>query len=162
VCLAHQLRDCQYGIDAGDEIFAPRMKQLLLRSIGIHKKRECLADSTQYQYCQRLYRDLETVLNLEPIQADGIRLQNRYDDLRENLFVFLEDTTIPPTNNDSEQALRWSVVFRKVTNGFRSDWGRDLFTDVRSVVNTGKRQGLSAFEAIGVALDPTKSLFPLG
>ena len=26
VCLAHQLRDCQYGIDAGDEIFSPRMK----------------------------------------------------------------------------------------------------------------------------------------
>ena len=22
VCLAHQLRDCQYGIDAGDEIFS--------------------------------------------------------------------------------------------------------------------------------------------
>jgi transposase len=31
----------------------------------------------------------------------------------------------------SEQALRWSVVFRKVTNGFRSDWGRDLFANVR-------------------------------
>ena len=26
-----------------------------------------------------------------------------------------------------------------VTNGFRSDWGRDLFAAVRSIVNTGKR-----------------------
>jgi transposase len=26
VCLAHQLRDCQYAIDAGDTVFAPRMK----------------------------------------------------------------------------------------------------------------------------------------
>lgn len=26
VCLAHQLRDCQYGIDAGHDLFAPRMK----------------------------------------------------------------------------------------------------------------------------------------
>ena len=25
ICLAHQLRDCQYAIEAGDEIFAPRM-----------------------------------------------------------------------------------------------------------------------------------------
>ena len=29
-----------------------------------------------------------------------------------------------PTNNSSEQALRWSVVFRKVTNGFCSDGGK--------------------------------------
>ena len=32
VCLAHQLRDCQYAIDAGDRIFAPVMKRLLLSS----------------------------------------------------------------------------------------------------------------------------------
>src|SRR5215469_18010515 len=32
ICLAHQLRDCQYAIEAGDEIFAPRMKALLLRA----------------------------------------------------------------------------------------------------------------------------------
>jgi transposase len=32
VCLAHQLRDCKYAIEAGDTIFAPRMKALLLRA----------------------------------------------------------------------------------------------------------------------------------
>jgi hypothetical protein len=53
-------------------------------------------------------------------------------------------------------------VARHVTNGFRSEWGRDLFADIRSIVNTGQRQGLSAFQAISWALDPTKSLFPLG
>jgi hypothetical protein len=37
-----------------------------------------------------------------------------------------------------------SVIFRRVTNGFRSEWGRDLLAAVRSVVNTGKRQGLTA------------------
>jgi len=42
-----------------------------------------------------------------------------------------------------EQAIRMSVIFRRVTNGFRSEWGRDLFAAVRSVVNTGKRPKLS-------------------
>jgi transposase len=55
-----------------------------------------------------------------------------------------------------------NTVFRKVTNGFRSDWGRDLFAAVRSIVNTGKRQGLSAFQAIQKALSPTGSLFDPG
>lgn len=161
VCLAHQLRDCQYGMDAGDDLFSPRMKRILLWSIAVRRRWDTLAESTRYQYICRLYRQLAEVLALSPTQADGIRLQNRYRDLRENLFLFLEDTTIPPTNNASEQALRLSVIFRKVTNGFRSDWGRDLFADVRSIVNTGKRQGLSAFQAIAVALNPAKSLFSL-
>ena len=161
VCLAHQLRDCQYGIDAGDEIFAPIMKRILLRAFVIHRRWSELAASTQYQYRLKLRRDLSLALALSPTQVDGVRLQNRYRDLREHLFLFLEDSTIPPTNNSSEQALRWSVIFRKVTNGFRSDWGRDLFAAVRSIVNTGKRQGLSAFEAILVALNPLESLFPL-
>lgn len=161
VCLAHQLRDCQYGIDAGDEIFAPMMKRILLRAFVIHRRWSNLATSTQYQYRLKLRRDLSLALALSPTQDDGIRLQKRYRDLREHLFLFLEDSTIPPTNNSSEQALRWSVIFRKVTNGFRSDWGRDLFAAVRSIVNTGKRQGLSAFESILTALDPLESLFPL-
>jgi hypothetical protein len=45
-----------------------------------------------------------------------------------------------------------SKIFRKLTNGFRSNWGRDLFAAVRSVVNTGKRHGFNAFEAIIKAL----------
>jgi transposase len=161
VCLAHQLRDCQYGIDAGDEIFSARMKRLLLRAFVLQRRWVDLAQSTRYQYRCRLYRDLKEVLALPPTQADGIRLQTRYRALQENLFLFLDDPTIPPTNNASEQALRWSVIFRKVTNGFRSNWGRELFAAVRSVVNTGRRQGLSAFESILAALNPLESLFPL-
>jgi len=161
VCLAHQLRDCQYGIDAGDEVFSPVMKRLLLRAVVWHRRWEKLAASTQYQYRCRMQRELEQALALVPTHSDGMQLQKRYRDLREHLFLFLEDTTIPPTNNASEQALRMSVIFRKVTNGFRSEWGKDLFAEIRSVMNTGKRQGLSAFESISAALNPHQALFPL-
>jgi transposase len=161
VCLAHQLRDCQYGIDAGDEIFSQRMKTILLRSFVLQRRWSSLSESTRYQYRCRLYRDLKAALDLNPTQEDGIRLQKRYRALQDNLFLFLDDATIPATNNSSEQALRWSVIFRKVTNGFRSDWGKDLFAVVRSIINTGKRQGLSAFESILAALNPLESLFSL-
>jgi transposase len=52
-----------------------------------------------------------------------------------------------------------SVIFRRVTNGFRSEWGRDLFAAVRSVVNTGKRQGLTTYQSIQQALSIDGSLF---
>ncbi|MEL6353749.1 MAG: IS66 family transposase [Cyanobacteria bacterium J06627_28] len=161
VCLAHQLRDCQYAIDAGDTIFAGEMKALFKRALDIHHRRLDLAETTRYQYRLGIKRRLRRILALEPDQADGIRLKKRYEGITGNLFLFLEDASIPPTNNSSEQAIRMSTLFRKVTNGFRSDWGKDLFAAVRSVVNTGKRQGLSALQSIQTVLSG-RSLFQPG
>jgi transposase len=162
VCLAHQLRDCQYGTDAGDTVFAPRMKMVLLRAFVIHKRREHLKENTLYQYRCDLNRRLVRCLQLQPSNKDGIRLRKRYIKIQKNLFLFLEDATIPPTNNSSERAFRMSKVFLKVTNCFRSVWGKDLFASIRSVVNTGKRQGLTALEAIQKALSPAISFFDPG
>lgn len=162
VCLAHQLRDCQYAIDSGDALFAPRMKRLFLKAIALQRRRHNLADATVQQYCARLRGSLREILNLKPTSVEGQRLLKRYDKIRDHLLLFLTDETIPPTNNASEQALRWSVVFRKVTNGFRSDWGAELFAQVRSLVNTAQRQGISAFDAISRALTSQQSDWLLG
>ncbi len=159
VCLAHQLRDCQYAIDAGDRIFAPGMKRLLLRAFIIHRRREKIDDTRLLRYRENLQERLTKILDVAPQHPDGIRLRKRYGGLMDNLFLFLEEAGIPPTNNSSEQAIRMSVIFRRVTNGFRSEWGRDLFAAVRSVVNTGKRQGLTAYQSIQQALSTDGSLF---
>ena len=161
VCDSHQLRDCQYAIDAGDKIFAPAMKRLLLRAFIIHRRRSKMDETRLNRYRTNLQERLTQILDLVPDQKDGIRLRKRYGGLIDNLFLFLEDATIPPTNNSSEQAIRMSVIFRRVTNGFRSEWGRDFFAAVRSVVNTGKRQGLTAYQSIQQALSTNGSLFSL-
>jgi transposase len=162
VCLAHQLRDCPFAIEAGDTLFAPRMKAILLRAFAIHHRRDTLAASTLSQYRGDLQRRVDRCLACQPTNPHGKRLHKRYAKIRDHLFLFLDDASIPPTNNSSEQAIRMSTVFRKVTNGFRSEWGRDLFAAVRSVVNTGKRHGLSAYQAIQKALSPIGSLFEPG
>jgi transposase len=162
VCLAHQLRDGQFALETGDTVFAPRMKAVLLRAFAIHKRRDTLAASTLYQYRCDLQRRVDRCLASQPTNPHGRRLQKRDTKMRDHLFLFLEDASMPPTNNASEHAIRMRTVFRKVTNGFRSQWGRDLFAAVRSVVNTGKRHGLSAFQAIQRALSPVGSLFDPG
>ena len=116
-------------------------------------------DTRLLRYRINLQERLTKILDLAPQHPDGIRLRKRYGGLIDNLFLFLEDAAIPPTNNSSEQAIRMSVIFRRVTNGFRSEWGRDLFAAVRSVVNTGKRQGLTAYQSIQQALSIDGSLF---
>jgi transposase len=42
VCLAHQLRDCKYAIEAGDTVFAPQMKALLLRAVVLARRRKSI------------------------------------------------------------------------------------------------------------------------
>jgi transposase len=59
VCLAHQLRDCTYAIEAGDTIFVPRMKALLLRAVVLARRRKHLAESTRRSYQSRLDRQLD-------------------------------------------------------------------------------------------------------
>jgi len=64
VCLAHQLRDCQYAIDAFDIIFAPGMKRLLLRAFIIHQRREKIDDTRLLRYRENLQERLTGILNL--------------------------------------------------------------------------------------------------
>jgi transposase len=153
VCLAHQLRDCQYAIDAGDAIFAPRMKALLLRAVVLARRRKTLAESTRRNYQRRLDRDLNAIMVLAPTNRHGKRLRKRYGKVRNHLFTFLEHPDVPPDNNGSERELRPTATYRKVTGGFRSKWGADLFAGVRSVVGTARRRGIDAFHAIRAVLD---------
>ncbi|MBX9621192.1 MAG: transposase [Alphaproteobacteria bacterium] len=50
ICLAHQLRDCQHGIDSGDQGFSWQMKRLFRRAIVLSKRRHRLKDETCKAY----------------------------------------------------------------------------------------------------------------
>jgi transposase len=152
VCLAHLLRDIQYAIDAGDDAFAPGMKALLKRAARIARRRPALADSTLVAYHSRLQTKLDELLKIVPDTKAGQKLQRIIKRFRQNLFVFITNRDIPPTNNGSEQALRPCVVFRKVTNCFRSRWGADLYANVRSVIETARRRGVDILHAFQLTL----------
>jgi transposase len=160
ICLAHQLRDCQFAIEAGDAVFAPRMKMLLLRAFVIARRRNHLAETTRRQYRQRLDRDLDALMVLAPTNRDGKRLRKRYAQHRSHLFTFLDHPEVAPDNNSSERELRPTATYRKVTGGFRSDWGADLFAAFRSVVGTAARRGIGAYDAIKLTLQGASVLAP--
>ena len=148
ICLAHQLRDCAYAMEAGDAVFAPRMKALLLRAVVLARRSRGLAPSTRREYRRRLECALDAVMALAPTHRDGQRLRRRYGKLRSHLFTFLDHPELPADNNGSERELRPTATYRKVTGGFRSDWGADLFAGVRSVIGTAARRGVGAYQAI--------------
>ena len=151
VCLAHLLRDAQYAIDCGDAGFSAAFKRLLLRAVAIGRRRDKLRDTTLEQG----RADLDRVLALPRCGEAADRLRRRIARDREHLFVFVTDRAVPATNNISERALRPSVIFRKVTNGFRSEWGADTYAAFRSVVSTAKANGRSVLQDLRQALAAT-------
>ena len=154
-CLAHLIRDAQFAIDAGDSAFAPGFKAFLKRACAIGRKRPQLADSTIAKHARNLKRELDRLLELKPNHAEGIHLQAAIRvDARDKLLVFMTRRDVEPTNNVSERGLRPSVIFRKVTNGFRSVWGAKVYADLRSIVATGRLAGRSPLASIRAVLAP--------
>ena len=125
-------------MDCGDDGFSAAFRRLLLRAIAIGRRRDRLLDTTLAQYRADLDRRLDRVLALPRCGPVAEKLRRRIARDRAHLFIFVTDRAVPATNNDSERALRPSVIFRKVTNGFRSEWGAQTYAAFRSVVSTAK------------------------
>jgi transposase len=160
LCLAHLLRDAQYAIDAGDTGFAPGFQKLLRRATAIGQRRPELKDTTLAQYRADLDRRLDRLLAISPTADAGRKLARAIRQCRGDLFVFITRRDVPATNNDCERALRPSVIFRKVTGGFRSQWGAHTYADAVSVIATGRLHGHSALQALRHALAGRPILVP--
>jgi transposase len=151
-CLAHLIREATFAIEAGDDIFAPGLRQLLKDACGIGQRRAQLKDSTLKAYAAKLDARLDALMRLTPRSREGSKLQKVIPKLRSHLFVFVTNRDLPATNNGSERALRMCVVFRKVTNCFRSAWGAAFYADIRSVMETARRRGIDTLSAIRLTL----------
>ena len=152
-CLAHLIRDAQYAIDAGDRIFAPGFKAFLKDACATGRRRPGLTDTTIQAHAQRLGHELDRLLAIAPTQTDGRKLRDAIEvTARDKLLVFLDRRDVEPTNNGAERGLRPSVIFRKVTNGFRSNWGAKVYADLCSIVATGRIARRSPLASIRAAI----------
>jgi len=157
VCLAHLLRDARYAIECGDTAFSAAFKLLLLRAIAIGRRRDTLKDATLKQYHADLDRRLDRIMAAVPIGEPGRKLRKRIAASRAHLFVFMTNRDVPYTNNVSERNLRPSVIFRKVTNGFRCEWGAENYAAFRSVVSTAKANRRSVLDDLRKVLASTSN-----
>ena len=153
MCQAHLLRDAKYAIEEGCTVFAPGFRLLLLRAVAIGKRRDQLKDSTLAQYRADLDKRLDRLLSgPEPKPKAARRLFRAMRRDRADLFRFVTRRDVPYTNNACERALRPSVIFRKVTNCFRAEWGAQVYAAAASVIATGRLHGLTALDALRAAL----------
>lgn len=148
LCHAHQLRDLEFAKECGDKTFAPAMGELLRQSQELAREREALSEEEFGARRGEVYRRCDELLAQEVKHPEGWNLQQRYRRHQDKLFVFLERPEVPYENNGSERDLRNSVVHRKVTGGFRSEWAPEVFATITTVVETAKKRGHGVLDAL--------------
>jgi transposase len=162
VCLAHQLRALQYAVDKEQSTWAQDCQALLRQAIHRAHQRDTgrLRGAAYTAAVAALERRCDALLATPVAGAEASRLWVRFREHRNSLFVFLYDAAVPPTNNASEQALRHSVVHRKVTGGFRSDWGAEAHAVVTTVLDTARKCGEDVLATLHAALGQPAAIPP--
>jgi len=162
VCLAHQLRELQYVVDREQSAWAQDCQALFRLAIHRAHQRDAgeLWGAAYTAAVAAIERRCDALLATPVAGAEASRLWVRFREHRDQLFVFLADSTVPPTNNASEQALRPSVVHRKVAGGFRSDWGADAHAIMTTVFDTARKRGEDLLTTLHAALGPPATLPP--
>ncbi len=162
VCLAHQLRELQYVVDREQSAWALDCQALFRLAIHRAHQRDqgALWGAAYTAAVRKLEATCDTLLATPVEGAEASRLWGRFREHRAHRFVFLYDPAVPPTNNASEQALRQSVVHRKVTGGFRSDWGAEAHAILTTVLDTARKRGDDLLATLHAALGPPAALPP--
>lgn len=149
LCLAHQLRDLQRLLEQRPRLpWAVAMQALFREAIHLWNRRAELSPQGYARRVTELERRLDSLLQRRVRGAPARRLWKRYRLHREQLFVFLHCPGVPPDNNACERALRPSVIHRKVTNGFRSEWGAHAYAALATIIETANLQRHSVFDAL--------------
>jgi transposase len=155
LCLAHQLRDLQRLLDHQPRLqWALALRALFREAIHLGKRRTELSPQGYARRVTEVEHRLDALLQRRVRGLPARRLQKRYRRHRAHLLVFLHCPDVPPDNNACERALRPSVIHRKVTNGFRSEWGAQAYAALATVIETAKLQHHNVFDTLVNLMGP--------
>jgi transposase len=160
ICGAHLVRDCVYVNEQEQQLWAEEMADLRLRMAeaaeewrrrGAHVLPAEERDAWVAQYFDLLASGFaaQPLPSAEDIPKRGGRrkqsaAKNLLDELlrRANqVLAFLDDLSIPFTNNQAERDLRMVKVQQKIAGTFRSEEGATAFCRIRSYLSTMRKQG---------------------
>jgi transposase len=149
-CLAHLIREVRFLQtlpDAAERAYGERVLGALKNLFGVIHQREELADDVfQRQLTAARAAVLHVGTQEVPAGRHSGNLAKRLERHGECYFRFLTTPGLEPTNNVAEQAIRFVVLDRQVTQGTRSAGGRRWCERIWTVLATCAQQGRSVFD----------------
>jgi len=170
-CLAHLIRDVKFLADLPDKVtaaYGERLLSELRRLFQVIHRRESM-DAARFRRALEQARDrVMKVGKRAPPRTEAQNLADRFRRHGAAYFRFITTPGIEPTNNLAEQAIRFVVQDRHVTQGTRSERGRRWCERIWTATATCAQQNRSVFEYLHQTLvahfagRPTPSLLPAG
>jgi transposase len=168
ICNAHILRELVGIKDNFSQIWAERMKKLLLAIKQVVEEKEGKLNQKELDKFEKRYDEmLKLGEKANPLpfknQASSHKrgkqacskarnLLERMRLYKADILRFMHDPEVPFDNNLAERDIRMSKVKLKISGGFRSDQGCADFDRNRSYIATAIKQRISVFEAIQAAI----------
>jgi transposase len=148
-CMAHLIRDVKFLITLPDEptkAYGERLLDEIRAMFGVIHRREQMQEAAFLEALEARRQKILTVgLEHVPESREAQNMANRFRKHGEAYFRFITTPGMDPTNNVAEQAIRFVVIDRLVTQGTRSEKGRHWCQRIWTVLATCARQGRSAF-----------------
>lgn len=158
-CWAHLIRDIKFLLTLSHKTLKSWAKTLLavLRKIfRLWKTRLCRHFGRYKKSIEKLKCLFLQKVRRPPDHSEAINIKNRFvDGVDKCYFLFLERDGVSPTNNLSEQAIRFVVIDRRVTQGTRSWAGMRFCERAWTVVATCARHKRSVYDFFIDALNAT-------
>lgn len=171
-CLAHLIRDVKFLTTLPgkkEQAYGQRLREALRQLFGVIHQREQMSS---WQFHRRLEAARDEVLRVGqqevPPSKQAQALARRLQTYGKSYFTFVTTPGIEPTNNLAEQAIRFVVIDRHITQGTRSKGGQRWSERIWSVIATCTQQGRSVFDYLHSAVqayfagEKGPSLLPAG
>jgi hypothetical protein len=68
------------------------------------------------------------------------------------VVAFVKNPGLPATNNEAERALRWAVMYRKITFGTRTSEGSRSYAALISVIETCRLRGVEPWDYVALTI----------
>ena len=144
-CWAHLIREIKFLATLSDtKAYGKRLlKYVKAMFADIHRQDELTEvefERLMYQHKKAIMR---TIQRFVPEHKKATVLAERFEKYGESYFLFVEDSSIAPTNNFAEQNIRTLVLDRIVTQGVRSNAGNEWHERFWTTIATCRRLGMN-------------------
>jgi len=160
-CIAHLIRDIKFLTTLPDEQTQDYGKKLLSAVKRMFKHIHDAEHMSQTEFQSAMEKAKASILRIAINKApsrindnakeelnEAQNMANRFRLHGEAYFRFITTPGMDPTNNVAEQAIRFIVIDRYVTQGTRSSRGRQASERLWTVIGTCALQGRSAYNFI--------------
>jgi transposase len=149
-CLAHLIRDVKFLTTLPDKPqsgYGERLREALRELFGlIHRREQMMAGQFQRQLRAARDKVLEVGTTQVPPGQAAQAMAKRLGKHGASYFTFVTTPGVEPTNNLAEQAIRFVVIDRHITQGTRGETGRRWSERIWTVMATCAQQGRGVWE----------------